>query len=101
MKLKKGDQVVVITGKDKGKQGKIEKVYKKNNQVLILGINLYKRHIKKSDKFPQGGIIEVPRPLNVSKVMLICSNCTKKTRVGYLVENKKKFRVCKKCQSKI
>jgi len=101
MKIKKGDKVKVIYGKDKGKEGVVEKVYQKANKVLIAGVNLYKRHIKKNEKMPQGGIIDVPRPLDVSKVMLICSKCKKPTRVGFLVDGKKKFRLCKKCQSKI
>jgi len=101
MKIKKGDKVKVIYGKDKGREGVVEKVYRKANKILILGINLYKRHIKKSEKMPQGGIIDVPRPLAVSKVMLICPKCKKETRVGFLLENGKKFRICKKCKSKI
>jgi large subunit ribosomal protein L24 len=101
MKIKKGDKVKVIYGKDKGKEGVVEKVYQKANKVLIPGINLYKKHIKKNEKMPQGGIIEVPRPLAVSKVMLICPKCKKPSRVGFLKERKKKFRVCRKCKSKI
>jgi large subunit ribosomal protein L24 len=101
MKIKKGDKVKVSYGKDKGKEGVVEKVYQKANKVLITGINLYKRHIKKNEKMPQGGIVDVPRPLDVSKVMLICPKCKKTTRVGFLVDGKKKFRLCKKCQSKI
>jgi len=101
MKIKKGDKVKLIYGKDKGKEGVVEKVYQKANKVLIPGINLYKKHIKKNEKMPQGGIIEVPRPLAVSKVMLICPKCKKPSRVGFLKERKKKFRVCRKCKSKI
>lgn len=101
MKLKKGDKVKIISGKDKGKEGKIEKVYRKSNKVLILGINLYKRHVKKNEKLPQGGIVDVPRPIDVSKVMLICPKCNKLTRIGYKIEKDKKIRICKKCQSKI
>ncbi len=101
MKLRKGDQVLIISGKDKGKKGKIEKVYPKQLKVLIPGVNIYKKHIKKSDQFPQGGKIEVPRPINISKVMLICPKCNKPTRVGFVIEKKKKFRFCKKCQSRI
>jgi len=101
MKIKKGDKVKVIYGKDKGKEGIVEKVYKKSRKVLIPGINLYKRHIRKNEKMPQGGIIDVPRPLSVSKVMIICPKCKKPTRVGFLREGNKKFRQCKKCSSKI
>jgi len=101
MKIRKGDKVKVIYGKDKGKEGMVERVYRKQNKVLIFGVNLYKKHVKKSEQFPNGGIIEVPRPLDVSKVMLICPKCKKPTRVGFKKEDKKKFRFCKKCKSKI
>ena len=101
MKIRKGDLVKVIYGKDKGREGKVEKVYPKQNKVKISGINVYKKHVKKSEQLPQGGIVELPRPLNVSKVMLICPVCKKPTRVGYKKEGKRKFRYCKKCDSKI
>lgn len=101
MKLKKGDKVAVIAGKDKGKEGSIEKLYKKANKVLILNINIYKKHVKKSEKMPQGGVIDLPRPIDVSKIMFICPKCNKKTRIGYKVDKNKKNRVCKKCDEKI
>ncbi|GAB4219034.1 MAG: 50S ribosomal protein L24 [Candidatus Microgenomates bacterium] len=101
MKIKKGDKVKVISGKDKDKQGVIEKVYKKANKVLISGINLFTRHLKKNPETNQGGIVKVPRPLDASKVILICPKCAKTTRVGFKIEKNKKFRYCKKCQSKI
>lgn len=90
-----------MAGKDKGREGKVEKVYKKSNKILIPNINIYKRHVKKSDKMPQGGIVDVPRPLDVAKIMLICPKCGKMTRIGFKVEKDKKLRVCKKCESKI
>lgn len=101
MKIKKGDKIKIIIGKDKGKEGVVEKVYRKSNKILVMGINLYKRHLKKSDKFPQGGIVDVPRPILVSKVMLVCPKCKKTTRVGYQIEKNKKVRICKKCKSAI
>jgi large subunit ribosomal protein L24 len=100
MKIKKGDTVIVIAGKDKGRQGKVERVYRKENKVLIPEINLYKRHIKKNEKMPQGGVVSLPRPIPTAKVMLICPLCKKPTRVGYRIEKNKKFRICKKCDSK-
>lgn len=99
MKIKKGDKIRVIVGKDKGKEGVVEKVYNKSNKILVLGINLYKRHLKKSDKFPQGGVIDVPRPILVSKVMFICPKCKKPTKIGYQIEKNRKVRICKKCKS--
>jgi len=101
MKIKKGDKVKVIYGKDKGKEGVVEKIYRKSRKVLIPGINLYKRHIKKNQKMPQGGIIEVPQPLDVSKIMIVCPKCKKPTRTGFVIEKEKKFRICKKCENKI
>lgn len=98
MKLKKGDKVKVIAGKDKGREGVIDRVYKNQESVLVAGVNQYKRHIKKNEKMPQGGVVDLPRPLNVAKVMLICPKCGKLTRVAY--ENGKggKKRVCRKCK---
>lgn len=101
MKLKKGDKVKILSGKDRGREGQIEKVYHKQNQVLILGVNLYKKHLKKSEKAPQGGVVAVPRPIHVAKLALVCPKCTQTTRVGYRVKNNKKFRVCKQCKEKI
>ncbi len=101
MKLKKGDKVLVIAGKDKGREGPVEKVYPKSNRVLILKINVYKKHVKKSEQVPQGGTVEVPRPMDVSKVMLICPKCKKPARVGYLIEKGKKIRTCKRCKSQM
>lgn len=99
MKLRKGDKVKIITGKDKGKEGIIEKVYKKANKIVIPNTNLYKRHVKKNENLPQGGIVDVPRPIVVSKVMYLCPKCGKKTRLGWKIEKNKKNRICKKCKS--
>jgi large subunit ribosomal protein L24 len=101
MRIKKGDKVKVIAGKDKGREGVVERLYKKSNSALIPKINIYKKHIKKNEKMPRGGVVEVPRPLDVSKLMLICPKCGKPTRIGYQIERNKKYRICKKCQSKI
>lgn len=99
MKLKKGDKVKVIAGRDTGREGSIERIYEKTNRIVIPDINKFKKNVKKSEKMPQGGIIEVPRPLDVSKVALICPKCGKTTRVGYEVKKGKKNRICKKCKS--
>ena len=101
MKIKKGDKIKVVAGKDKGREGKVERVYVKAGRVLIEGINKYKRHVKKNEKMPQGGIVDVPRPISVAKVMLICPKCGKLVRTGYSIEKNKKVRVCKKCGSSI
>ena len=99
MKLKKGDKVKIISGKDRGREGKIEKIYKKQTMVLVSQINLYKKHVKKSEQFPQGGLVEIPRPIRACKVALICPKCKKPTRVGYRLSKGSKVRVCKHCQS--
>ncbi len=101
MKIKKGDKVRVIYGKDEGREGVVEKVYRKSGKVLIPGINIYKKHIKKNEKMPQGGVVEVPRALHVAKVMLICPRCKKLTRVGFELTKTKKFRICKECKNRI
>lgn len=99
MKLRRGDTVLVITGKDKGRKGKIEKAYPKRNKVLVMGLNVYKKHLKAQSKEKPGGIIEFSRPLAVSNVALLCPKCKKPTRVGDIIDKKgKKHRVCKKCK---
>jgi large subunit ribosomal protein L24 len=97
MKIKKNDKIKVLTGKDKGKEGVVERVYSKQNAVLVTGVNLYKKHVRKSEQMPQGGIVEIPRPLNVAKVGVICATCKKAVKVGYKTEKGKKIRVCRKC----
>lgn len=101
MKIKKGDQVKIISGKDKGREGQVERVYAKSGKLVVPGVNIYKKHIKKNEKLPQGGVVDLPRPLLMNKVMLVCPKCKKMTRVGYIIEKNKKVRICKKCQSKI
>jgi len=99
MKLKKGDTILVTVGKDKSRQGKIEKVYPKKKKVLIQGLNVYKKHLKAQSKDKPGGIIEFSRPLPISNLILVCPKCKKPTRVGYVFnKQKKKKRVCKKCK---
>ena len=99
MKIKKNDKVRIIAGKDKGRNGVIERVYQKQNKVLVTGINMYKKHIKKNEKMPQGGVVELPRPMNVSKIMFICPVCKKPVRLGYKLEKNKKVRICKACST--
>lgn len=99
MKLKKGDQIIVIAGKDKGRKGKIEKVLPKLNKVLIPGINVYKKHTKPRGEGQPGGIVDVVKPLVVSNVALLCPKCRKQTRIGYRIGKVgKKERICRKCQ---
>lgn len=101
MKFKKGDNVLVTAGKDKGKKGKIDKVFPVTAEVLVHGVNSFKRHMKKRDEKNPGGIVERFRPVPVGSIALICPSCGKPTRVGYLISKNEKLRICKKCGQKI
>ncbi|HBJ9019932.1 TPA: 50S ribosomal protein L24 [Listeria monocytogenes] len=96
MHVKKGDKVKVITGKDKGKSGKVLAAFPKKDRVLIEGINMVKKHTKPSNINPQGGILNVEAPIHVSNVMLIDPKTGEPTRVGYEVKGDEKVRVAKK-----
>lgn len=102
IKFKKGDTVKITSGKDKGRDGKIEAVLPKKGTVLIPGINLYKKHVKAALTVDsKGGIYELVRPINVAKIALVCPNCKKVTRAGFKIEKGKKVRICKKCGKEI
>jgi large subunit ribosomal protein L24 len=96
MHVKKGDKVMVITGKDKGKQGTILEAYPKKDRVLVEGVNEVKKHAKPSQDNPQGGILTQEAAIHVSNVMPIDPKTGEPTRVGYKVENGKKVRIAKK-----
>lgn len=91
----------MMVGKDKGKDGVVERVYSLRNALFVPGLNLYKKHVKKSEKVPQGGIVDVPRLIEASKVMLVCPKCGKTARIGYVVKSGKKSRICKQCEKVI
>ena len=101
MKLRIGDEVKIIAGKDRGKTGKIEKVLPKEGKVIIPGVNMYKRHYKPRKTGEKGGIIDIVKPIQVSKVLLICPKCKSATRVGLSLSNGRKARVCRKCDQEI
>jgi large subunit ribosomal protein L24 len=96
MKLKKGDKVQVIAGKDLGKQGEITRVILERNRVIVDGVNVAKRHQKATKATMQGGIIDKDMPIHVSNVAIVCGECGP-TRVGYRFEGTDKVRVCRKC----
>jgi large subunit ribosomal protein L24 len=99
MKLVKKDRVKVIAGKDKGKTGEITKVLMSEGKVVVHGVNVYKKATKPTKRNPQGGIIEVTKPVDISNVALICPSCGKPTRIGYQMTKKGvKDRVCKACK---
>lgn len=101
MRIKKGDTVLIISGKDKGKKGKILEVLSKEGKILVEGVNLMKKHQKPKKTGEKGQIIQLPKPIDVSNVKLICLKCGKPTRIGYKIVEKKKYRTCKKCGQEI
>lgn len=101
-KLKKDDKVKVITGKDNGKIGKVLKVDRKKQRVLVEHVNMVKRHQRPTAQNRQGGIVESEAPLNWSNVMLMCNKCVKPVRIKMKqLEDGKKVRVCRKCNEQI
>ena len=89
MKIKKGDLVMVILGKDRGKTGKVLRVIPKKNKVMVDKINVSKKHVRPTRKNPQGGTIDLNAPMDISNVMLVCKKCNKPTRIDYLLKKNK------------
>jgi len=101
MKLRKGDQVLIISGKDKGKKGKIIQAFPKENRVLVEGVNLLKKHQRPKRSGEKGQIVILPGHISVANVKLLCPKCGQAARVGYKIVEDKKYRFCKKCQQEI
>lgn len=101
MKIKKGDTVLIISGKYRGKIGKVLKAFPREGKILVEGVNIVKKHLKPKRMGEKGEIVQIPKPIDVSNAKLICPKCKKPTRVGYEIINKEKFRICKKCKQKI
>ena len=101
MNIKKDDKVVVLSGKDKGKEGKILSADPKALKVIVEGVNVATKHQKPRKQGEEGGIIKVETPIYASKVQLVCPKCGKATRVGHKIADGKKVRVCKKCGAEI
>lgn len=101
MKIKKNDQVLIITGKDKGKTGKVLNAMPKREAVVVESVNIRKKHMKPRKQGEKGQIMQMPVPVHVSNVMLVCPKCSKPTRVGYRLDESGKSRVCKKCQQEV
>lgn len=99
-KIHKGDNVQVTVGKDKGRTGSVERVLAKEGKVFVGGVNMFKRHVRKMGDH-EGGIIDLIKPLDISKISLVCPNCKKMTRVGFKITDNGKVRVCKKCGKEI
>ena len=101
MNIRKDDKVIVLSGKDKGKDGKVLTADPKAMKVIVEGVNVATKHQKPRKQGEEGGIIKVETPIYVSKVQLVCPKCGKATRVGHKIEDGKKTRVCKKCGAEI
>ncbi|MEA5151513.1 MAG: 50S ribosomal protein L24 [Oscillospiraceae bacterium] len=97
MNIKKDDKVIVLSGKDKGKQGKVLIADPKAMKVTVEGVNVATKHQKPKQQGQEGGIIKVETPIYASKVQLVCPKCGKGTRVAHKLDGDKKVRVCKKC----
>ncbi len=98
MKIKKNDQVLIIAGKDKGKKGKVLEVFPVLEKITVENINLVKKHRRARRQGEKGQVIEIPKPLHISNVKLICSKCGAPSRVGYKLTEAGKLRICKKCE---
>ena len=101
MKIKKGDQVKIILGKDNGKTGKVLRVFSIDEKILVEGLNLVKKHIRPRKEGEKGQRLELPAKINISNVMLVCPKCGKSTRVGLKKTIDKNVRICKKCNSEV
>lgn len=101
MKLKKGDEVKIVRGKDKGKTGTVDGMATKEGKVLVAGVNMYRKHVKARAQNQKSEIIDITKPLSLANVQLICPKCHVPTRVGYAVTEGKKQRMCKKCEQTI
>ncbi len=101
MKLKKGDNVLIIAGKDKGRTGKIIKAMPAELKILVEKINLKKKHVRPKREGEKGQVVEISAPIDASNAKIVCPKCGKATRVGYTIEKDIKKRVCKKCKQEI
>ena len=101
LKIKKGDNVKILSGNDKGKTGEVLEVIPKTNKIIVKGVNIRKKHVKPRKQGEEGGIIPLECAINSSKVNVVCPKCGKSTRIEYKIEDDKKVRICKKCGAKI
>ena len=101
MRIKKGDNVQVLSGNDKGKTGEVLEVIPKEDKIVVKGVNVRKKHVKARKQGDESGIIPVECAIPASKVNVVCPKCGKVTKVGYRVDNDKKVRVCKKCGAEL
>ncbi|MDD4989923.1 MAG: 50S ribosomal protein L24 [Candidatus Pacebacteria bacterium] len=101
MRIKKGDTVLIIAGKDKGKKAKVLKSFPSKGLILIEGVNVKKVHKRPKKQGEKGQVVEMPAPFFASKAQIVCSKCDKPTRIGYEVKKEGKTRICKKCKAEL
>ncbi|MBI2065219.1 MAG: 50S ribosomal protein L24 [Candidatus Yanofskybacteria bacterium] len=101
MKIKKNDNVIMLSGKDREKTGKVSIVLPKADKVVVEGLNLIKKHIRARKQGQKGQIISKERAVSVSSIALVCKSCGKPTRIGYKFDSKNKIRICKKCEAEV
>jgi len=101
MKLKRGDNVKMLSGKDRGKTGKVSLVLPEDGKVVVEGLNMIKRHVRARKQGQKGQIVSKERAVSASSVALVCKSCGKPTRVGYKMTGESKARICKKCGAEI
>jgi len=99
MKIHKNDQVLITSGKDKGKKGKVLNVFSQASKIIVEGVNMRKKNSKPKKSGEKGQLISVPAAFSVANAALLCPKCSKPAKVGYKILDKKKYRVCKKCHS--
>lgn len=101
MRIKKGDNVMMLVGKDRDKKGKVSAVFPESNRVVVEGLNLIKKAVRARQQGQKGQIIHKERSVSAASVAIICKTCGKQTRIGYKIEGVNKIRTCKKCQAEI
>lgn len=102
LRIKKNDIVMVTSGKDKGKTGKVMLVYKNESRALVEGINLVKKHIRRTQQDQKGGVVSMEKPISLSNIMPFCKSCNRPVRVSFNVaSDKSKLRFCRKCNTPI
>lgn len=101
MRIKKDDNVKIISGKDSGKTGKVLRTIRKQSKIVVDGLNIMKKHTRPKKEGEKGERVEIPASINISNAMLVCPNCSKPTRIAYSKDGGNKMRVCKKCGKEI
>lgn len=101
MRIKKGDTVKILSGKDRGKTGGVIRVLPRENKILVEGINVYKKRVRPKRQGQKGETVLLPRPIAAAKAMPVCGNCKRAARVGFRTEGGTKIRYCKKCESRM